>query len=98
MTIELESKPTVPVSFTVTGTVIEIITLKGSMSENHYLKIKPDDGAEEYLFNEVGVNMGFTEFINKTVTITGFNEIGQIGWQGREVEGIYVEEIELIQN
>jgi hypothetical protein len=94
--LKLEKKSEIPTSFTVEGTVIEIITAEGTRSENHYYKIRDDDGNEEYIFNKIGVNQGFEEFVNKRVRITGFREIGFIGWQHEKVEGIYVEEIEVI--
>jgi len=93
ITIELEKKSEIPTTLTIEGTIIEIITAEGTRSENHYYKIKDDAGIEEYLFNEVGVNIGFEEFVNKKVSITGFKETGFIGWQGQQVEGIYVKSI-----
>jgi len=99
LTIELEKKSEIPISFSIEGTVIDIITAEGTKSENHYFKIKADSGEEYYIFNEIGLNWwdddNWKEFINKSVRITGFREIGFIGWQHEEVEGIYVEEIEL---
>jgi len=95
LTIELEKKSEIPISFSIEGTVIEIITAEGTKSENHYYKIRDDSGNEEYIFNEIGRNEGFEEFVNKEVRITGFREKGFIGWQHEEVEGIYVENIEL---
>jgi len=94
--LKLERKSEIPASFTVEGTVIEIITAEGTRSENRYYKIRSNDGNEDYIFNKIGVNLGFEEFVNKRVRITGFREIGFIGWEGEEVEGIYVEEIEVI--
>lgn len=94
VTVELEKKSEIPTSFTVEGTVVKIITAEGTRSENRYYKIKTNDGTEEYLFDEIGMNQGFEEFVNKKVTITGFKETGFIGWQHEQVEGIYVEGIE----
>lgn len=94
VTVQLEKKSEIPTSFTIEGTVIKIITAEGTMSENQYYKIKTDDGNEEYLFDEIGMNQGFEEFVNKKVSITGFKETGFIGWQHEQVEGIYVESIE----
>ena len=93
ITVELEKKSEILTSLTVEGTVIEIIIDEGSESENHYYKIRDNEGNEEYLFNEIGVNQGFEEFVNKKVSITGFKETGFIGWQHEQVEGIYVESI-----
>jgi len=76
------------------GTVIEVITAKGTKSENHYFKIKDHSGKEEYLFNDAGRNVGFEGYLNKKIKVTGYAEIGKIGWQGEEVLGIYVEKIE----
>ncbi len=97
VTVKLEKKTKIPTSFTVEGTVIKIITAKGTRSENQYYKIKTNDGTEEYLFDEIGMNRGFERFVNKKVRITGFKEIGFIGWQHEQVEGIYVESIEVSQ-
>lgn len=94
ITVELEKKSEILTSLTVEGTVIEIIIAEGTMSENHYYIIRDNEGNEEYLFNEIGVNQGFEEFVNKKVSITGFKETGFIGWQREQVEGIYVESIE----
>ncbi|MFH1750338.1 MAG: hypothetical protein ABH863_01530 [Candidatus Micrarchaeota archaeon] len=91
--LELEKKPETPTSFTLEGTVIKTITSEGTRSENQYYKIKTDDGDEEYLFEETGMNEGFEEFVNKRVNIIGFKEMGFIGWQHEQVEGIYVESI-----
>lgn len=95
LNVELEKKAKMPTSFTVKGTVIKIVTAEGTRSENKFYKIKTEDGAEEYLFDEIGVNQGFEEFVNKKVIVTGFRETGIIGWEGTKVEGIYVENIEL---
>ncbi|PIN87164.1 hypothetical protein COV19_01070 [Candidatus Woesearchaeota archaeon CG10_big_fil_rev_8_21_14_0_10_44_13] len=92
----LEKKSETPSSLTIEGEVVEIVDNKGSRSENRYLKIRADDGKEEYIFDELGSNEGFEEFIDKKVRITGFKETGFIGWQHTETEGIYVESIEKI--
>ena len=76
------------------GTVIEVITAEGTKSENRYFKIKNVIGEEEYLFNDAGRNVGFEKYLNKKVKVTGYIEIGRIGWQGEEVMGIYVDKIE----
>jgi hypothetical protein len=91
--LKLEKKSEIPTSFTMEGTVLEIITAKGTRSENHNYKIRDSEGNEEYIFNEIGENQGFEEFVNKRVAITGFKELGFIGWEHVEVEGIYVESI-----
>jgi len=96
LTIKLEKKSVIPTTISINGTVIESITAKGTMSENHYYKIKDDGGKEEYIFNEIGENQDFDNYVNQTVRITGFRENGFIGWQHEEVEGIYVEGIEII--
>jgi len=100
LSVELEKKSEIPQSIFIEGEVIEIIAAEGSMSENHYFKIKTDSDEEYYIFNEIGQNWwdndNWKEFINKSVRITGFIEIGYIGWQHEEVEGIYVELIELV--
>ena len=94
LTISLKKKPEVPISFSIEGTIIEIITAKGTRSENCYYKIIIDGtNKEEYTFNEIGVNEGFSSYVNKTVEITGFIETGFIGWQFEEVHGIYIENI-----
>ena len=67
VTIELEKKSEIPISFTLEGTVIKIITAEGTLSENQYYKIKTDDGNEEYLFDEIGMNQDFEEFVNSFV-------------------------------
>lgn len=90
-TLEKKSNPS---SVSITGMVIEVITAKGSRSENHYLKIRDETGNEEYIFDGIGVNKGFEEFIDKQVEIIGYKEIGFIGWEHEPVEGIYVESIE----
>jgi len=94
VTIELEKKSEIPTSFTIEGRVIEVVTAEGTRSENHFYKIKTDDGNEEYLFDEIGRNIGFEEFVNERVSVTGFKEIGFIGWQHDQAVGIYVESIE----
>jgi len=97
ITIELEKKPENPTSFSIEGTIIEVVTAEGSRSENHYFKLRINGtNEEEYIFNEIGVNSGFNSFVNTTVLITGFREIGFIGWQYESVEGIYIEEIKEI--
>jgi len=84
----------IPETLQIEGTIIEIITDKGTMSENHYFKIKDFFGKEEYLFNYLGENVGFDKYINKRTKITGYKQTGHIGWMGRDIEGIYVEKIE----
>jgi len=95
LTIELGEKSEVSASLSITGTVIEVVTAKGTQSENHYFKIKDERGNEEYIFNEIGENYDFDEFVDEKVEIKGFRELGFIGWQHEEVKGIYVEEINL---
>ena len=100
LSIELEKKSEMPQSIEIEGKVIEIVTAEGTKSENHYYKIKDNNGNEEYIFNEIGQNWwdydNWKEFINKSVRITGFREIGYIGWQHEEAEGVYVELVELV--
>ena len=93
VTIELRKKPQPPESVTVSGVLIEIVTAEGTRSENRYIQIQEDDGQAEFVFNEIGENVGFDEFINKRVEIQGFRDVGRVGWQAEEVEGIYVERI-----
>jgi hypothetical protein len=95
--IEIERTPEILPSFSLKGTVIEVVINKGTRSENRYYKIKDDFGNEEYLFNDIGENQDFEDFINKKVEIRGFKETGFIGWQGERVKGIYVEEIKLLK-
>ena len=96
LTIRLDKKSEIPLSFSMEGVVLEIITGPGTRSENHYFVIKDSNDGEEYLFNEIGYNRGFDEFVNKTVRITGYKEYGFIGWQHEKVEGIYIESIKEI--
>ena len=94
LTIELKKKSEMPTSFSLEGTIIEVVTAEGTRSENHYFKIRINGTNEEgYLFNEIGINSGFNSYVNKKVNITGFRETGFIGWQHEEIEGIYIEEI-----
>ena len=97
--IELGKKPEIPQQISINGKVIENVTAEGSMSENHYFTIKGDGGEEYYIFNEIGQNSwdydSWNAFINKSVRITGFIDVGYIGWQHQEAEGVYVESIEL---
>ena len=97
LSIELEKSET-PQSVSIEGKLIDIVNAEGSKSENHYFRIKADNGEEYYVFNEVGENWwdndSWKEFINKNVSIVGFIETGYIGWQHEEAEGIYVESIE----
>ncbi len=93
VTIELRKKPQPPESVTVSGVLIEVVTAEGTRSENRYIQIQEDDGQTEFVFNEIGENVGFDEFINKRVEIQGFRDVGRVGWQAEEVEGIYVERI-----
>lgn len=95
-TVELEKKPEIPRSFSIEGIVIEVAGAIGTKSEFHYYKIRDNDGNEEYIFDEIGLN-NFGKFVGKKVRITGFREKGFIGWDFKEVEGIYVEEIEVIE-
>jgi hypothetical protein len=94
LTIELTKKLNSTVSFTLEGIVIEVVTAEGTLSENHYLKIKINGtDKEEYIFNEIGINSGFANYVNKKVEITGFFETGFIGWQFEKTNGIYIESI-----
>ncbi|OYT37461.1 hypothetical protein B6U82_01685 [Candidatus Pacearchaeota archaeon ex4484_31] len=95
-TVVLEKKPEIPRSFSIEGIVIEVAGAIGTKSEFHYYKIRDKDGNEEYIFDEIGLN-NFGKFVGKKVRITGFREKGFIGWDFKEVEGIYVEEIEVIE-
>lgn len=94
LTVELEKKAVPPAEVTLVGTVREVITAEGTRSEDHFLKIRDDLGNEEYLFNEIGENTGFEEFVNDRVKVSGFREKGFIGWRHEQVDGIYVENIE----
>jgi len=93
--IELEKKPEIPESVSIEGKIIENVTLKGTKSENHIFTIRNDNGEEYYIFNEIGQNNGFG-LVNKRVRIIGFKDLGNVGWQRHEVEGICVENIEKI--
>lgn len=93
ITIELEKKSEAPVSFSIDGTVEFRITNEGSKSENRYYEIVFPDGKREFIFNEVGMNIGFENFKDKKVTITGFKENGFTGWMHQETPGIYIEDI-----
>lgn len=98
LAVELERRAEIPDSFTIEGTVVEIVTAEGTRSENHCFKVREDSGTEEYIFDDVGMNRGFTQFVNKEVRITGYRDVGYIGWEHEEAEGIYVEEIEVNNN
>ena len=93
ITIKLQKRPSVPESFVIEGIIIEVVTAEGTKSENHYFKIKELSETEEYLFNDVERNEGFG-FLNKKVRITGYKGTGFIGWQSKQVEGIFVEKVE----
>lgn len=93
ITIKLQKQPSMPQSLIIEGTIIEIVTAEGSKSENRYFKIRDLNEKEEYLFNDVEHNEGFG-FVNKKVKITGYKETGFIGWQSKQVEGIFVEKVE----
>ncbi|MBD3313803.1 hypothetical protein GF345_05155 [Candidatus Woesearchaeota archaeon] len=80
----------------VEGEVVDIIAAEGTKSENHFIKIRYDDGEEDYLFNKIGYNRIDGEFIGKKVRIQGYKDMGFIGWQHQEQEGIYVEKIEVV--
>lgn len=98
ITIELPKKSQPLESATVSGVLIEVVAAEGTRSENHYVKIREDDGQTEFVFNEVGENEGFDEFIGKRVQIQGFRDVGRVGWQAQEVEGIYVERITVVES
>ncbi len=95
-TIELDKKPNIPESFVIEGKIIEIVYGKGTRGEDHIFKLIKNDGTELYIFDETGRNDAFRTYINKKVRITGFNDIGYIGWEHLPSEGIYVEEIKKI--
>jgi hypothetical protein len=92
VTIELEGLPQPQESLTVEGKVFVDVVAKGSRSENRYLKVRTA-GGDYYLFNKYGKNGGAGDYEGKTVRITGYGGTGSIGWQGQDVEGIYVEGI-----
>lgn len=94
LTIEMEKEQSPPSELSVEGKVVEEVSGKGSKSEAHFIKIRYDDGKEDYLFNNVGYNSIDKEFIGKKAVVKGYKGIGYIGWWGSEQEGIYVEEIE----
>ncbi|MCX6745414.1 MAG: hypothetical protein NTX00_00150 [Candidatus Parcubacteria bacterium] len=92
--LTLEIEPTLtPQALTLTGIVKEIVSAPGSKSENRVDVIKTDNGKEYYLFNNIGENTGFENYVGKKVTITGYIDNGFVGWQHNVWSGIYVEEI-----
>lgn len=98
-TAELKPAPQAPVTYTISGTIIENISYPGTLSENHFFKIKQANGQEDYIFNQLGYNNppddSFKKFVDKKVMISGYRDKGFIGWAGEKVEGIYVESISL---
>lgn len=93
VTVRIRKKEKEPESVVLEGKIIEIVTGKGTRSENHYFMIVDKEGKREYIFNELGENKGFERFVNKEVEIKGFKETGFIGWEHKGVKGIYVEKI-----
>ncbi|MFC1521785.1 hypothetical protein ACFL6Y_05205 [Elusimicrobiota bacterium] len=91
-----------PRSISIEGTIFEVVTAKGTKSENRLYKIKHED-RQYYIFNEIGFQgiggkNGFPGLVGKTVIVNGFFEIGFVGWKRAKVEGIYMEEIRLVQD
>ncbi|MBU0535545.1 MAG: hypothetical protein KKE20_01165 [Nanoarchaeota archaeon] len=96
ITIELQKDVSPPSDLSVEGKVTEEVYAEGSKSEAHFIKLRYDNGSEDYLFNIAGENRIDKDFIGKRVRVKGFRDKGYIGWWHEEKEGIYVEEIEAI--
>lgn len=95
---ELEKQKSVIQQVTVKGKVIEQIVAKGTKSENHYLKIEISPNEAVFIFDSIGINKlpNSRKWIGKRVKINGYKGIGTVGWQWDNIEGIYVEQIELV--
>ncbi len=92
--VSLVPLDTMPEQVALEGMVVMEITAKGSRSENRFTKLKlPHQDKTVFLFNNMGINSGFDSFINKNVRISGYHYVGLAGWEGKEVAGIWVEEI-----
>lgn len=102
---ELEQKDAPVEQMTIIGTLELRIVHAGSRSEDRYLELYPLNSKAIMIFDEIGMNdirieavaTKFGLFVGKLVAITGFYEIGYIGWKREEANGIYVEEIKLAQ-
>jgi hypothetical protein len=102
---ELDPKNTSIEQVTITGTVEVRIVKAGTRSENRYVELHPSNMEVILMFDEIGMNtirketlgMAVEDVIGKLVTITGFYEIGYIGWEHEKARGIYVEDIKLVQ-
>jgi len=75
------------------GKIVKLTVHKGTESENNYFMIQQANGQQDYLFNNIGKNLGFDDYLDKNVVLTGYRDIGIIGWEQKEVEGIYVQGI-----
>lgn len=93
--VQLRKKNKVPTLLRLEGSIIKVVSAKGTRSENQYYMIESKNGVQEYLFDSTGANRGFEKFVNKRVVIEGFRGMGFVGWQHMKVKGIYVENIKI---
>lgn len=78
--------------------VVSIITLgKGTFSEYSYFLLKTDE-EEVILYNRKNYSVGFDDYINKEVELSGFESLGYIGWNKQKIKGVVVNSIKLLDN
>ncbi len=95
----LEPTETPIQSISVSGVLVVKRTAVGTKSENRFVKIETDTHESMFIFDKIGMNRvePFKNWIGKRVRIKGFEGTGYVGWEHREAEGIYAEDIELVQ-
>jgi hypothetical protein len=91
--LSLEATPLKPVSFVLEGEVIDIVSARGTRSENHFVMLRIENGTDYYLFDKNGLNQRQADYAGKRVSVTGYFGDGFIGWQQQPAKGLFVETI-----
>lgn len=77
--------------------IVEIRVLnEGTFSEYSYFLLKTS-GGEEILYNKQNYSIGFDDYVNKKVEVSGYSSVGYIGWNKQKKKGLIVKNIKLLQ-
>lgn len=88
-----ELKPDSNPAKELTGTVAERVEAKGTLSEYTVFVLERTNAAAIVLFNKKGYSAGFSEWVGKSVTVTGESAEGRIGNANKKAKGFRVDTI-----
>jgi hypothetical protein len=90
VSIDVSSGLSNPKQSTEQGTIRLVKENEGTLSEINYFVLFQDSNKNLILFNEKGFSQGFDKWLNQTVVISGYRDIGIIGYKRQEKSGFFV--------